>query len=193
MRYPVVLDLETKYTFRTTSDHKKLGISVVGLYDYADSQMKCFCESELGDLYKILENSSLIIGYNINSFDLPVLQGYYYGDVTQFKTFDLLDDIRMKLGRRLALNDLIKATLNKGKSGHGLQAIELFKQNKMEELKQYCKDDVLLTKELFDYGCKNREIYYLTEKGKTTIQVSWEKYSKPTENIDEDISLTLPF
>jgi RNase H-like protein len=193
MRYPIVLDLETQNTFRTISDPKKLGISVVGIYDFADNKLKTFFESELNLLYKILENASLVIGYNINTFDMQVLQGYYYGDMTQFKTFDLLDDIRLKIGRRLALNDLIKATLNKGKTGHGLQAVEFFKEKRFDELKQYCMDDVALTKELFDYGCKNREVYYLTENGKSTIHVSWEKYSKPDESSTEDISLTLPF
>jgi DEAD/DEAH box helicase domain-containing protein len=193
MRYPIVLDLETQKTFRTVSDPKKLGISVVGVYDFADQTLKTFFESELNALYKILENASLVIGYNINTFDMQVLQGYYYGDMTQFKTFDLLDDVKLKIGRRLALNDLIKATLNKGKTGHGLQAVEFFKEKRFDELKQYCLDDVALTKELFDYGCKNREVYYLTENGKSTIHVSWEKYSKPEEDSSEEISLTLPF
>ncbi len=193
MRYPVVLDLETKHTFREFSDHKKLGISVVGLYDYATDTSHAYLESEFSELYKILENCSYIIGYNIVSFDLPVLQAYYYGDVTQFKTFDLLDDIRMKLGRRLALNDLAKATLNKGKSGHGLQAIELYKQNKFDELSRYCLDDVQITKELFESGIANREVYYLNETGKATIHVSWEKYKRPIESDSHNVSLTLPF
>lgn len=191
MRYPVVLDLETKYTFRDFSDHKKLGISVVGLYNYKDDTLKAYMEDEISSLCRVLEDASHIIGYNINSFDLPVLQAYYFGDITQFKTFDLLEDIRLKIGRRLALNDLVKATLEKGKSGHGLQAIELYKEKKFDELKAYCMDDVALTKELFEYGVKNGEVYYLDVVGKVKIRVNWGPYKR--EQKSKDVSLTLPF
>jgi DEAD/DEAH box helicase domain-containing protein len=191
MRYPVVLDLETKHTFRDFSDHKKLGISVVGLYNYKDDTLKAYMEDEISDLCRVLEDASHIIGYNINTFDLPVLQAYYFGNISQFKTFDLLDDIRLIIGRRLALNDLVKATLEKGKSGHGLHAIDLYKEGKWEELKSYCLDDVSLTKELFEYGVKHGEVYYLDVAGKTTIRVNWAKYTR--EQKSEDVSLTLPF
>lgn len=188
---PVVLDLETKYTFRDFSDHKKLGISVVALYDYSTQKMHSFLESQLSDLYAKLEQASLVVGFNIISFDLPVLQAYYPGDVTQFKTFDILDDIKEKLGHRLALNDVISATLGLKKTGHGLQAIELYKEGKIDELRQYCEDDVDLTRQLFDYGVEHGEIYYLNHTGKATIAVDWKKHLTGTPG--NDISMTLPF
>lgn len=191
MRYPVILDLETKHTFREYSDPKKLGISVVGIYDYKENTNKAFFEKELHKLYPILENASCIIGFNIESFDLPVLQAYYPGHVTEFKTFDILEDIRKKLGRRLALNDLVSATLNKKKSGHGLMAIDLYKEGKLKELKKYCMDDVALTRELYDYGVLHKEIFYFDVKGKVSLSVEWGRYLK--ESGSSSISLTLPF
>lgn len=193
MRHPIVLDLETKHTFREFDDHKKLGISVVCIYDYKDQQYKSFLENQLNLLFPILENCSKVIGFNINSFDMPVLQAYYPGKITQFKTFDLLDDIRVILGRRLALNDLVKATLGLKKTGHGLQAIELYKEGKIDELVSYCTDDVRLTKAVMDYGIENREIYYLDYDGKRTIRVDWARHIKPEIGNKENIELTLPF
>lgn len=190
-KYPIVLDLETKHTFRDFSEPKKLGITVVAIYDYKDKQSKAFFEKDLTKLYPILEASSYIVGFNINSFDLPVLQGYYPGDLSHFSTFDILDNVREKIGRRLALNDLIFATFAKKKSGHGLQAIELYKEGKFNELKKYCMDDVLLTKELFEYGANKGEIFYLTPKGKSTIQVDWKKYFEDSGK--DETHLTLPF
>ena len=146
----------------------------------------------MSQLFSILENSSLIIGFNVVSFDLQVLQGYYPGKMTQFKTFDILEDIREIIGRRLSLNDLVSATLGKKKSGHGLHAIELYKEGKFEELKNYCFDDVILTKELFDFGLKKNEIYYMDYTGKRTIEVSWKKHLN-TNNQKKEIALTLPF
>lgn len=191
MNYPIVLDLETKYTFKEFSDPKKLQVSVACIYDFKDNQNKSFLENELNDLFRIIENSSLVIGFNINTFDMQVLQGYYPGKITQFKTFDLLDDIKKNLGRRLSLNDLVSATLGKKKSGHGLHAIELYKQGKFEDLKKYCFDDVILTKELFDYGAENGEVHYLDYTGKRSIRVNWKHVLKTKSN--NEVSLTLPF
>jgi DEAD/DEAH box helicase domain-containing protein len=123
-KYPIILDLETQRTFREESDPAKLGISVVAIYDYEDQKGKVFTEKEVNQLFPILEKASYIIGYNSVAFDIPVLQGYYPGDVNNFSQFDIMEDIRSKIGRRLGLNDLAGATLNIKKSGHGLMAID---------------------------------------------------------------------
>lgn len=190
-KFPVVLDLETKYTFREFEEAKKLGVTVVGVYDYKTNESRIYMENELPQLFTLLEHASYVIGYNVISFDLQVLQGYYPGNVTQFAAFDILEDIKNKIGRRLGLNDVISATLGKKKTGHGLMAIDYYKEGKWDELKKYCLDDALLTKELFDFGLKSGEIYYVNERGKTPIKVDWRKYME-----DEGTSeshLTLPF
>lgn len=192
MRQPVVFDLETKHTFREFSDPKLLGITVVGAYDYATDSSHTFLEHELGDFYRLIENASYVMGFNIITFDLPVLSAYYPGDTKQFKAFDLLDDIRQTIGRRLSLDMLLKATLGKQKTGHGLQAVEFYKEGKIEELKSYCLHDVLFTKELFEYGCENGKVFYLEGMQKIPIPVSWKKYKQPGSD-GVDISLTLPF
>jgi len=190
-KYPVILDLETKHTFRDFSEPEKLGLTVVAVYDFAKDQSKVFSEKEVNRLFPILENASYLIGFNIKSFDLPVLQPYYPGKIEHFLVFDILDDIKNKLGRRLALNDVAFATLGKKKTGHGLEAIELYKEGRIDELKSYCLNDVLLTKELFEFGVEKGEIYYLTENGKSVIKVDWEKYKEDSGSSDSH--LTLPF
>lgn len=190
-KFPVVLDLETKYSFRQFTDPKKLGITVAGIFDYKEGKELAFFEKELNGLFPILEHASYIIGYNVQSFDIPVLQGYYPGKVEHFGVFDILEDVRSKIGRRLALNDLIFATLGKKKTGHGLMAIDYYKEGKFEELKKYCLSDVALTKELFEFGVKNKEVYFLNEKGKITIKVDWAKYLEGKNS--SEMPLTLPF
>jgi len=190
-KFPIILDLETKHTFREFSDPAKLGVTVVAIYDYAKKTGLVFTEKEINKLFPYLENCSYVIGYNIDSFDLPVLQSYYPGKISSFSSFDILADIKNIIGHRLALNDLITVTLNKKKTGHGLMAIDYYKEGRWEELKKYCLDDVLLTKELFEYGVNNNEIFYLNETGKIKIKVDWKKYLETSNN--NDISLTLPF
>lgn len=191
-KFPVVLDLETKHTFREFDDHKKLGISVVAVYNYADDKGQVFTEKELSKLYPILENASYIVGYNIRSFDLPVLQAYYPGSIEVFPLFDILDDIKEKIGRRIGLNDVAFATLNEKKTGHGLMAIDYYKEGKWDELKKYCMDDVLVTKKLFDYGVEKGEIFYMNEIGKISIKVDWKKF-RDSSSGGNDMPLTLPF
>lgn len=192
MAKPLILDLETKHSFRDFSEAYKLGISVVGIYDYGDNRFKSFLENELNQLYPLLEQASCIIGYNSNSFDLQVLKAYYPGDLSQFKTFDMLEDIRHILGKRLALNDIAKATLNKQKSGHGLQAIYYYKEKQFDKLKKYCLDDVALTKEIFEYGAEHQKIFYPDGAGRAVIKVNWRSYLTNL-NGEKNINLTLPF
>lgn len=189
--FPVILDVETKYTFRDFSDPKKLQISVAVIFDYSFEKLFVFEEKEINKIFSFLEKASYIVGFNIKSFDLQVLQAYYPGQVDDFRTFDILEDIKMKIGKRIALNEIVMATLNKKKSGSGLQAINLYREGKIDELKKYCQDDVMLTKELFDYGVKHSEIFYPTANGKVSIKVNWKKYLE--EEVDNNIPLTLPF
>ncbi|MFS8158745.1 MAG: ribonuclease H-like domain-containing protein [Candidatus Roizmanbacteria bacterium] len=189
---PVVIDFETKHTFREFSDPAKLQISVAGIYDYASDKGYVFQEHELQGLFNLIEQASCVIGFNIDEFDLPVLEPYYAGDTKQFYTFDIMQDVREKLGRRLSLDSIIKATLKKQKTGHGLRAVELFKEKKIEELSQYCLDDVMLTKELFEYGVENGEISYLSPVGTTNLAVSWKHY-RDGRRKGKDMNLTLPF
>lgn len=189
MAKPVVLDLETQYSFgEKGNDPKKLKVSVVGIYDYADDSFKAFFENELNKLWPILENASLIIGFNIIKFDFQVLAPYYIGDITKLPVLDLLDEVKESLGKRIALGELAKATLEAEKTGHGLLAIELYREGKLDKLKQYCLDDVRLTRDLYEFGKKKGRIFYLSSRGKEAIKIDWGQKEIKEKSID----LTLP-
>ncbi|MCA9371892.1 ribonuclease H-like domain-containing protein [Candidatus Woesebacteria bacterium] len=190
-KFPIVLDLETQHTFREFSEPEKLKVSLVGIYNYADRRSQAFREDELARLFPLLENASYVIGYNITSFDMPVLRPYYAGDIASFALFDILDDIKRITGRRIGLNDVARATFDEKKSGHGLMAIDYFKEGKWEELEKYCLDDVTLTKKVFEVGLKNGVIYGLDETGKYPIRVDWKHYME--DNGSTNMPLTLPF
>lgn len=189
MAYPFIIDVETQHTLQEVGfNHKKLKISVVGAYDYQSNQYQAYFEKDLSKLFIKLEHASCIIGFNINKFDLPVLSPYYLGNISQFHTFDILDEIEKKLGFRVALDDIARATLDIRKSGHGLLAIEYFKKGELEKLKKYCLDDVKITKEIYDYGKKYGRIYFIDSKGKREIMVSF----TPKSANSGPVSLSLP-
>lgn len=191
MHLPVVLDLETQFTFREVNhDLRKLRISLAGLYDYATDQYLAFGEGELSKLFPYLENASEIIGFNIIDFDLPVLSPYYVGDVTRFRANDLLSHVQKSLGFRISLDDLAKETLGAQKNGHGLLAIEYFRKGEMQKLKDYCLSDVKITKELYEYGKLNRKVFYKSAAGRQGISIDWAD-QKPSQSAS--LNLTLPW
>lgn len=189
MAKPVVLDLETQYSFHEKGkDPKALKVSIVGIYDYRDNQFKAFFENELNRLWPILEKASLIIGFNIRKFDLPVLSPYYVGDLNKFPILDLLDEVKRSLGKRIALNELAKETLGEKKSAHGFLALDFYRKGEFEKLKKYCLNDVRLTRDLYEFGKREGRVLYLGARGRKEIRVNWGKEKKEKKAID----LTLP-
>lgn len=185
----IVLDLETKYSFRDAgSDPSKLGVSCVGFYNYKNNKFTAFMEDELFRLFPILEKASLIIGFNIENFDFPALNPYYIGNLTNLPTLDLLVEIKNNLGRRLPLDELAGETLGVKKSGHGLQAIDYYNEGKFDKLKKYCLDDVKITRDLYEYGKKYKKIYFRGRRGRESIVVNWENTDSGNS---KEINLTL--
>lgn len=191
MSKPVVLDLETKKTFRDaeSNDPAKLGVSVVGVYSYDDDSLKAYFEKDFDQLFPVLEKASVIIGFNSSKFDLPALAPYYVGDMSRFPQLDILEDVRKVLGKRIALNEFAKETLNAKKSGHGLMAIDYFKEGRLDELAKYCLDDVRITRDLYEYGKKNGNIFYQSPFGRREVKVDWKNINGNGNG--GDINLTL--
>ncbi|HYE22602.1 MAG TPA: hypothetical protein VD998_03365, partial [Verrucomicrobiae bacterium] len=61
---------------------------------------------------------------------------------------------------RLRLDNLAQTTLGIGKTGDGLEALRLYKQGRIDELKKYCTNDVKITKDLYDYIQTYQKVLY---------------------------------
>jgi DEAD/DEAH box helicase domain-containing protein len=128
----------------------------------------------------------MLIGYNSDHFDIPLLNKYYPGDLTKIKSLDLLVEIRESLGRRLKLDSVAEATLSINKSGHGLEAVRWWKEGNHEAVRKYCLDDVRITKEVYDYALKNKELSYKDFGDIKKIKLN----TKDWETITEPAALT---
>jgi len=188
----VVFDIETKNIFEDVGkrDPSLLDISVVGVYDYESNKYESFLEEEFPKLWPIIEKAKVLIGFNSDYFDIPLLNKYYPGDLTKIKSLDILKEIRSSFGRRMSLNQIAEGTLGIKKSGFGLQATYWWKQGEIEKIKKYCLDDVKITKEVYEYALENKELKF--KEGGKIIPVKlntedWEKYSP------SGITPTLPF
>lgn len=188
----IVLDIETANTFQEVGsyDHSKLVMSVIGVYFYETNEYKAYEVHELKELWPRLEACDRIIGYNTKGFDIPVMNNYYPGDLMKITQLDILEEIQKALGFRLKLDDVAEASLGHGKTGHGLQAVEWWKQGEKEKVKTYCLDDVRVTKELYEYGLKYNAVAYQDRSGtRKGIPVDF-VFKKP---VATKMNFSLPF
>lgn len=162
MSRELVFDIETQNTFEEVGagNHKGLRVSVVGVYTYEDDTYRTFREDQLKDMWPLFERAERLIGYNSKFFDVPVLQNYYAGDLSLIPHLDLLEEIKRSAGFRPKLDDVSKATLGIQKSGHGLEAVEWFKQGEWEKIEKYCIDDVRITRDVYEYGKLHKQVFY---------------------------------
>ncbi len=200
MSREVVFDIETQNTFDEVGagNHKGLKVSVVVAYTYEDDQFHVFREENLKDLWPILERAERLIGYNSKFFDIPVLQNYYTGDLSKIPHLDLLEEIRRSAGFRPKLDDIARATLNTQKSAHGLQAVEWFKQGEWEKIEKYCIDDVRITRDVYEYGKTNKQVFYPDLQGNLKpipVKFGVEKVAQGAgiEAPGTGMNMTLPF
>lgn len=191
--HKVVFDIETANIFEEvgSNDPAKLDISIVGIYDSVTDEYSSYSVEEFGKLWPIIEQADILIGYNSDHFDIPLLNKYYPGDLTSIKSLDLLSEIKASLGRRLRLDTVAEATLGINKSGHGLEAVQWWKEGKGDLVRKYCLDDVRITKEVYDYALKNKEVNYKDFGDIKQIKLNvkdWEKIAEPSA-----LTHTLPF
>jgi DEAD/DEAH box helicase domain-containing protein len=150
-------------------------VSVAVIFDSAENRFFSYMEDQVDALLKHLEKADLIVGFNIKRFDYSVLRAYTGKDLKTLTTFDILEDLYRRLGFRLGLDHLAAETLNQKKSGDGLQALEWFKTGEMEKLTEYCRHDVEITRDLFEYGLKNGHLIYRAKQAdqRVRLRVDW--------------------
>lgn len=171
----IIIDLETKFTFDEVGGrdkHEALGISVAGIYDYATGKFDAITENEIGRLEERLALRPLIVGFNSKRFDIPVLRPYVGLDLSAIPQLDIMEEIQNAVGHRIGLDAVAKATLGHGKSGSGLDAIKYYRNGEMDKLKRYCLDDVKVTKEIYEYGAKHKELFFTSRYGTDRVRVA---------------------
>ena len=162
----IVFDIETKNSFADVGGEvnlKNLDVSVVGIYSYNQNQYFCFEENEFDKLGDLLKRAHLLVGFSSKRFDLPILEKYFNFNLSAVGHFDILEEIEKAFGRRIGLDALAQANLGIGKTGKGLEAIELYRRGEMEKLKSYCLQDVKITKEIFEL-IKNKGFLWIPQR-----------------------------
>lgn len=173
----LVLDIETKNTFQEVGENNfdALEVSLIGLYSYNQDKFFAFGENEFAAAIQMIKSAEMIVGFSISRFDLPVLKKHFGDfDIFAIPQLDILDEIEFSLGKRVGLDILAKTNIGYGKNGHNLDAANLYRDNKMEELKNYCLNDVKITKELYELAKKQGYLMVPQKDGKESIKLPLE-------------------
>lgn len=162
----LILDVETKKAFDEVGGFfpDKLGVSFVGVCvrdGYSGKgEMRSYFEKDLPDLFPLLEKADVVIGFNIDDFDMQTLVPYYAGDITAIPTLDVMTRIKKSIGHRIGLDAVAKETLGIGKSGDGLDAIKYYNNKNWEALAKYCLQDVAVTRDIYDFGLNKGSVKF---------------------------------
>ncbi|MFA6551961.1 MAG: ribonuclease H-like domain-containing protein [Candidatus Paceibacterota bacterium] len=188
----ITFDIETTNLFSEvgSNDPSLLNISVVCVHDSETGEYSSYFQEDFKKLWPIIENADMLIGFNSDHFDIPLLNKYYPGDLKKIKSLDLMKEIKDSLGRRIKLDTIAQATLGKGKIGHGLDAITWWKKGEKDKVVKYCIEDVKITKELYDYARKNGHLKYSDGTKIKEIKLDPRAWEDKEESA---ITHTLPF
>ncbi|MBU0570112.1 ribonuclease H-like domain-containing protein [Patescibacteria group bacterium] len=178
----VIFDIETKKLFSDigTNNPADLGISIVSLYSRkldeglqevegrqilseVEGKIKSFWENEFDKMWPIFQNADRIVGFNSLHFDVPAIAPLAPFPFAKLPHLDIMAEVKKNFGRRISLNAIAQETLDMQKSDSGLNAVYYWKKHdkkSLAKLKKYCEDDVIITRDVYDFGLKNGHLLF---------------------------------
>jgi DEAD/DEAH box helicase domain-containing protein len=157
----ITFDIETYGDFGSGAKaFDNLELTICCIHDSETDSYDSFLKEDLPRLWKIFEHTDLLVGYNSDHFDIPILNKYYPGDLTKIRSLDLLKEISNSLGRRVRLDSIAEGTLGTKKIASGLEAMRWWKEGNITKLREYCLKDVEITKKVLDYALANGSLKF---------------------------------
>jgi DEAD/DEAH box helicase domain-containing protein len=182
----LVFDIETQNFFTDPGvgrdNFDALKISMVCAYSYAQDKYFSFEENQMAELAGLVGTAKCIVGFSSNRYDVPVLNHYFQKlgianpNIWSKERIDLLEIIESATGNRVSLSRLAEANLGIAKEHHGSEAAALYREGRIQELREYCLNDVKLTKELYDLYKKQ---HWLMVPKKETGELMRVEFAKP--------------
>ena len=194
-------DLETKYSAEDVggwANVMDMEMSVGVLYDTQTAKFHTYLEHEVEKLIAHLRTGDRIVGFNHVEFDLRVVAGHQrphadrhplYLELRDLTHFDILLELKKVLGHRLRLDSIARPTLQEGKSADGLQALQWYKEGRMDLIIEYCKQDVDVTRRVYEYALEHGELLYDSRAGIKTVSLNWHVPEARVEAPAEQMSL----
>jgi DEAD/DEAH box helicase domain-containing protein len=177
-RRVLVLDVETQRSAEEVggwSNCHLMRVAVAVTWDTRREAMTAWGEAEVPALLEALAKAELVVGFNIDRFDLGVLRGYARPeDLRGVRTFDILADVAKRLGFRVSLGALATETLGRGKTADGLQSLAWFRAGEVDKVREYCEKDVEITRDVFLFGLRQGHLLYARKGERVRLAVDWD-------------------
>jgi DEAD/DEAH box helicase domain-containing protein len=174
----VVFDLETQHLFDDVGGRVNIGqlkVSCAVTWSSITSNYSLYWEKDIHLLISELKSADRVVGFNLKGFDYEVLRPYAPTERLQnLPTLDIMDDLYKILNFRISLDSIAQATLGEKKSASGLEAVEWWRNGELDKLAAYCKQDVNVTRRLYEFGCENGYVNYFSRLGsRLKVAVRW--------------------
>lgn len=143
------------------SDHERMGISVIGAYDYMNDRSRVFCADNMqAFIDRCAVPGTLLVGFNSIPFDNAVIKAVIKQEFAEDRCYDILREMWIAAGLEptfnrkthggYGLDATCEKNFNASKSGNGALAPVLWQRGQVGEVIDYCLNDIALTKKLFD-------------------------------------------
>lgn len=152
------------------SDHARMGISVIGVYDYVEDRARVFCEDNKAGFAALCSQREICVGFNNIPFDNTLIRATDgWGAPDDDKCYDLLREVwaaaglgaefNRKTHGGYGLDAVCEKNFGAKKSGNGALAPVLWQRGQIGEVIDYCMNDIRLTKRLFDAAVSGEAIF----------------------------------
>ena len=173
----IVFDVETQNLFEDVGSRRnahKLLLSVAVSYVADSNEYRSFTEATVAELIEQLFSARLVVGFNTIKFDYKVLRPYTDRRLNQLPTLDIFDHLYLRTGHRSRLETIAQETLGYGKLAGGKEAAAWWRAGEIEKLIEYCREDVRITYEVYQYGREHGAIYTRDARGRRVrVPIMW--------------------
>jgi len=151
----------------------RMGVAIAVACFLEQGSFASYGERQVHELAAALRQATLVVGFNVKRFDFGVLAGYTGEDYCRtLPTLDLLEDIHLRLGFRVAMGRLALDTLGLGKSADGLQSLEWVKQGRLDLVEEYCRHDVEILRDLYLHGRREGCLFYHDQRRDVRLRLA---------------------
>jgi DEAD/DEAH box helicase domain-containing protein len=151
----------------------RMGVAIAVACFLEEGNFAAYGERQVHELAAALRQATLVVGFNVKRFDFGVLAGYTGEDYCRtLPTLDLLEDVHLRLGFRVAMGRLALDTLGLGKSADGLQSLEWVKQGRLDLVEDYCRRDVEILRDLYLHGRREGCLFYHDQRRDVRLRLA---------------------
>lgn len=151
-----------------------MGLALAVTLDAASGLYRTWYERDAQALSQLLIAADRVVGFNLDRFDLTVMEAYTGPRIREVRSLDLLTLLYQRLGFRVGLGHLAQETLGVPKLADGLQSLAWVRQGRLDLVEPYCRADVRLTAALWAYGRARGHVLFRNREGlRGKIPVSW--------------------